>query len=467
MGLAGPKYRYELTRPREHLSHLLRAQGYQTVLFGHQHEAMDNATLGFDKTIREKQAGAVGIAAEVAAYLTQRRHDDPQPFFLQVAFLETHTPYLQYGGTPDSSRGVWMPPYMGGGHDEAALREHLAAFQGSIRQVDLAVAAILEALRVGGLEENTLVLFTVDHGPVLPRAKWTGFDAGAQVAGILRWPGGGLTGGRTCDLLLNNTDLFPTLLDLAGLSTPPDSDGFSFADTLRHPDKVPPEVRDEVFFSFFYSQTYAVRTRRHKFIRYFIQGCFNRPGFRQYGPAPAYEFFDLQSDPDELCDVAQDPAYAAIREEMNGRLWRHLERVNAPVLQGPVAYRPYELAMEAYRRRRGRWASDLSGVREKVYDGATATLSTNRHRIRREFNSIFAVTSALRLFDLAADPEGKTNRADDPAYAGVLAEMDAKLWTWLEQEQAPILAGLPAMPAIDEALQDYRRWREAIDRPPF
>ncbi|MBI2440713.1 MAG: sulfatase-like hydrolase/transferase, partial [Lentisphaerae bacterium] len=205
MGLAGPNYRYELTRPREHLSHLLRAQGYQTVLCGHQHEAADSATLGFDETIREKPEGAVGIAAEVAAFLAQRPREEHRPFFLQIGFIETHTPYLKYGGTPDSSRGVWAPPYMGGGHDEAVLREHLAAFQGSIRQVDLAVAAILAALRAGGLEDNTLVLFTVDHGPELPRAKWTGFDAGAHVAGILRWPGGGLVGGRTCELLLNNT----------------------------------------------------------------------------------------------------------------------------------------------------------------------------------------------------------------------------------------------------------------------
>ena len=461
MGLAGAAYRYEMNNPREHLSFLLHDAGYRTMLFGHQHEALNTTTLGFDQWINppagsKDREGAVATASEVASYLAKRRADDPQPFYLQIGFIETHTPYLALGGEPDTSKGVWLPPYAGA--DEGALHKHLANFQGSIRQVDRAVATILEAIRAAGVEKNTLFLFTVDHGPELPRAKWTGFDAGAQVAAILRWSDGKLHGGRTCDLLLNNTDILPTLMDLAGLPAPTGLDGINFAEALRHPDKVTPEVRDEVFFSFFYSQIHAVRTRSHKFIRYFNGGCFNYSKFLQYHMTPAYELYDVQADPGEFRNLAQDPAYASVLEEMNGRLWRHLERVKAPVLNGPVTYRPYLLAMEAYQCRRGRWTADLSDVLERSGDGATYTIATAKYRLQREFTSIYMERS-LRLFDRVADPESKTNLVMNPACADVLTEMDAKLWTWLEREKAPILTGLPSVPAIDQALEDYHQWR--------
>lgn len=467
MGTAGPDHRFKLTNPHEHLSHLLRRQGYQTALFGHQHETADVTTLGFDKTIQKistpGRGGAVGVADEVAAFLSRRPREEHSPFFLQIGFIETHTPYLRYGSLPDTRRGIWVPPYVGGGHDDTALLQHIAEFQGSIRQVDQAVSIIMDAVRASGVEENTLVLFTVDHGPELPRGKFTGFDAGAHVAGILRWPGGRLAGGRTCDLLLNNTDILPTLLDLVDLPAPRDLDGISFARALRQPCDAPAEVRDEVFFSYFYDQTYSVRTRRYKFIRYFTRVSFNRSGFRQRGPAPACELFDLEADPGELCDVAQDPSYASIREEMSGRLWRHLERVNAPVLHGPVAFPPYRLAMEAYGRQHGRWAADLSDVLEKSGDGTTCTIETARYRLQREFTST-SVSQSLRLFDRVADPDAAANRAHDPAYAEAVAGMDAKLWTWLEQEQAPILNGLPSIPALDAALLEHRQWRESDGR---
>lgn len=462
MGLAGAAYRYEMTNPREHLSCLLRDAGYRTMLFGHQHEAQDSATLGFDQAVHPpagtpNREGAAATAVEVASWLAQRGADDTRPFYLQIGFLETHTPYLAYGGAPDTSKGVWLPPYAGA--DDGALHKHLAGFQGSIREVDQAVATILAAVRTGGVEENTLVLFTVDHGPELPRAKWTGFDAGAHVAAILRWPAGGLRGGRTCDLLLNNTDILPTLLELVNLPVPQGLDGINFADALRRPDKPPADVRDEVFFSFFYSQTHAVRTRRHKFIRYFTGGCFNHSGFLKWRDTmPAYELFDVQADPGEFRDLAGDPSCAGVLEEMSGRLWRHLEGVHAPVLNGPVAYRPYQLALEAYRQQQGHWAADLSDVVERSSDGATHTIATTGYRLQREFTSIF-MAKAVRLFDRVADPESKTNLAADPTHAGALAEMEAKLWTWLEQERAPILMALPAIPALDTALQDYRRWR--------
>ena len=92
-----------------------------------------------------------------------------------------------------------------------------------------AVGTILAALDASGLAENTIVVYTTDHGIEFPRAKWFLYDAGIAVALLMRWPGGGITGGRVCDWLLSNVDFVPTLLDLAGVPIAQTVEGRSFA----------------------------------------------------------------------------------------------------------------------------------------------------------------------------------------------------------------------------------------------
>src|SRR5205823_4803161 len=83
-----------------------------------------------------------------------------------VNFFEPHRPYDFGGVEPDTERGITVPPYLPGND---ASRAEVAGLQGAIRKADSAVGEILAALEATGRAEETLVLFTADHGLALPR----------------------------------------------------------------------------------------------------------------------------------------------------------------------------------------------------------------------------------------------------------------------------------------------------------
>src|SRR5262249_33637357 len=83
--------------------------------------------------------------------------------------------------------------------DTPAVRDEIALLQGAIHKVDVAVGRIREALRRAGILDETLLVFTADHGLAFPRAKGTLYDPGIETALIARWPAGGVTGGPAPD----------------------------------------------------------------------------------------------------------------------------------------------------------------------------------------------------------------------------------------------------------------------------
>ena len=154
------------------------------------------------KTVAEQNALVV---ADALADFLSTDAVSKTPFYAQVGFFETHRPHDFGDVEPDDSKGVDVPPYL---VDDEISRRELALQQGAIRRVDAAVQIITDALRESGLEDDTLLVFTVDHGIEFPRAKWFCYDAGIGVALLMRWPGGGIEGGQACDHLLSNVDFF-------------------------------------------------------------------------------------------------------------------------------------------------------------------------------------------------------------------------------------------------------------------
>jgi arylsulfatase A-like enzyme len=332
-GLAGPTWDYELNDPREHLSHVMRENGYHTVFCGLQHETADISTLGFDddtcahehivpEGVMDEHRCAMTTAENAAAFIEGPRAKE-QPFFMQVGFFETHTPYLWGGCEADATEDLHLPEYTQASLDDTwrgiELRPHVAGLQASVRMVDRGVEKILEALESSGLKDDTLLLFTVDHGPELPRAKWTLHDAGLRVAFILRWPGGGFDGGRVCDGFLSNVDFLPTLAEITGIDVPDNIEGTSFAHLLEAGSERKPSNREEAFAMFLYSGEYCVRTQQHKLIAQFTD------------EEDSIRLFDLQADPLELNDLSDDPVYADTRTQLTKRLRDWLAAVNDPL----------------------------------------------------------------------------------------------------------------------------------------
>ena len=147
--------------------------------------------------------------------------------------------------------------------DTPATRRDMAAYKASARALDQGVGTVLDAIE----DENTLVIFTTDHGLAFPGAKATLTDRGIGVLLIVRGPGG-FTGGRVSDALVSQVDLFPTICDLLGLERPEWVRGRSLLPLARkEADEVNDAVFAEITFHAAYEPQRAVRTKRYKYIR--------------------------------------------------------------------------------------------------------------------------------------------------------------------------------------------------------
>jgi arylsulfatase A-like enzyme len=359
LGLATDLWGWDLNDPSDHLSARLAEAGYHTALFGYQHETPDVGRLSFE-TLDDETRPAPAVGAAAADFFAEAADED-RPFYAQVGIFETHEP-LDYEGTPpDRENGVTVPPYIA---DTEDARELFAQLQGAVRRVDDAVATIRDGLDAAGVEEETLLVFTSDHGITFSRAKGYLYDRGMEIPLVVRWPKGGAVGGERCDWLLSNVDFAPTVLDCCGLPVPAGLDGESFRGAFSDPGGDPP--REAIHASYtdhhawnFGPEARCVRTDRYKLIRNFTadqqfdppvelnadDGRGPRSGARSGGGRPHVELYDLREDPEEFENVADDPDYATVRADLDERLWEWLDTVDDPVLAGAMAEPYHERAL--------------------------------------------------------------------------------------------------------------------------
>ncbi len=190
-----------------------------------------------------------------------------------------------------------------------------------VKRLDEAFGRLLDALKSLGLADNTIVLFTSDHGCHFKTRnaeyKRSCHEASIRVPTALRGPG--FDGGGRVRELVSLVDLPPTLLDAAGLPVPPEMQGRSILPLLRGARAAWPE---EVFVQISESQTgRAVRTGRWKYSVVAPDADGRRdPGADRY----VEEFlYDLQADPHELTNLIGVESHrevaAALRERLIGR----------------------------------------------------------------------------------------------------------------------------------------------------
>jgi arylsulfatase A-like enzyme len=375
MSLVGGSWNWELTNPRMHLSHVLRDAGYHTRIYGYQDEAVRLDDLGFDHSSSylgprqpDRVIDAVEMSEDLAGFLRYEAGDLDRPFYAQIGFWETHTPY-EYGGvTPDTENGVWFPPWR---HERDAETEHwFAMLQGSVKKVDTGVGIILAALREAGLEENTMVLFAVDHGIDLPQAKRTMYDAGLLTGFILRWPAGGITGGRTCSWMLSNADFAATLVEMIGITPAHRMEGTSFARAFEPGvDLSDTGPRDYVYARWAETEQYAVRSHEYKLIRTFRAQRPVKGKHSPYANEAPQQLFYLPDDAYEEHDVASDPSHQAALHELNARFYEWLEATDDPIRFGPTPTPYYQDAIRDYERYR--WSETHSPATHRDPPGST------------------------------------------------------------------------------------------------
>ena len=227
-------------------------------------------------------------------------------------------------------------------------------FHGAIRRMDESVGSILDALARSGFSENTIVVFTTDHGIAFPRAKATLYDPGLHTTLIIRWPKG-IAGGRAVRELISNIDLLPSLLDAVGTTVPADVQGRSFLSLLRGGEYTP----NKMFFAEKNTSpddiNRCIRTERYKYIRNYNDGpILNLPtdieasltrrdmGDDHLTPRPAVELYDLEKDPLEMDNLAGMPEIKEIENDLASRLDKFLEETKDPILGGSIPRPPEE-----------------------------------------------------------------------------------------------------------------------------
>ncbi|MCC7492043.1 MAG: sulfatase [Fimbriimonadaceae bacterium] len=322
--------------------------GYESVLCGFEHEVREWQRVGFEHSLNGRGGWFNGggdlrdAPGELDAWLAAR--DPARPFYLQLGCHETHRDWAANDTPPDDSRGLWQPPYL---HDLPAVRQEVAALQGAVRRLDEQLGRVLAVLRARGVLDQTVVAFTTDHGVDFPRAKGTFYDPGLETLLLLRWPGGGWTGGRRLPQLLSNVDLLPTLLEAAGLPRPAELAGRSFLPLLQG---AATGGREAVFAEKTYHDSYdptrCLRTSRWKYLRHFEVNIFQDLRLatmtnRHYWRTPwlrrgVEELYDLSADPGEEQNLATDPAHAATLATLRRQLRDWMRETADPLLQGMV-----------------------------------------------------------------------------------------------------------------------------------
>lgn len=346
---------YRLNEGEKHLSQLLQERGYYTALHGFQHEVNPkrireeltffNEYESCDPAPPVHPIPACDVVAEGACAFLERRakQSGEQPFYLQLGFFESHRPYDFGGCEPDESKGVTVPPYLE--RSRAAVEDH-KGLQGAIRKADAAVGRVLDELERQGLAESTLVVFMPDHGLANPRAKATLYDPGIEIACVMRWPRGGVSGGKRRSELASNVDFVPTLFDLLGWETEGlRLQGESFAGLLGKEGSG--MGREHVYALHHDGDLRCARSRRHKLIRNFSllrqleapvdfeaggHPILQKPsGLVNVGPV---ELYDLEEDPLETRNMAGEASWAGLQSDLEGRLWRWMEDCGDPILKG-------------------------------------------------------------------------------------------------------------------------------------
>jgi arylsulfatase A-like enzyme len=243
------------------------------------------------------------------------------PFFLVVAMGPPHDPY----GAPEPytrlydpaklrMRPNWVEGVTGAG------RKEIAAYDAAITAVDEQVGRLMRALEELRRAQDTIVLFTSDHGDMLgshgQRLKRKPWEESIRVPGILRYPAK-VKPGRASEALLSHVDIAPTLLALCGLQVPTEMQGSDLAPVvLGTTDRGPDSAFFQIFVPFAGDVTpqpwRGVRTDRYMYAR------------AEAGP---WVLYDLTADPYELKTLVHDPAHAALRERMETKVNAWMKRI--------------------------------------------------------------------------------------------------------------------------------------------
>ncbi len=362
----------------------LQEAGYQTAFIGKWHMGHDNdePRPGFDHwasfkgqgtyfnptlNINGKRQSFEGYTADIltdqAMTWLENQRDSERPFFLYLSYKAVHYPFTPaprnqgcYADEPierpetmaNTERNYQTQPHWvrerrysihGVDHMETGPYDHdpVPSFDDlyhryceNVKGLDENIGSMLDYLGQAGLRDSTFTLYMSDNGFALGEHgfydKRDAFEESIRIP-MLAYAPGWIAPGTTVTDMVQNIDIAPTLLEVAGVQRPADAhfDGQSFLPLLRGR-SVP--WRDFILYEYYWEWNFpatptlfALRTERYKYINYY--GLWDQDGF-----------YDLQTDPHERHNLIDVPAYQTRIEAMKTQLFDELERRGG--LQIPV-----------------------------------------------------------------------------------------------------------------------------------
>ncbi|MEM7260919.1 MAG: sulfatase [Planctomycetota bacterium] len=195
-----------------------------------------------------------------------------------------------------------------------------------IATVDDGMGEILDYLDDAGLAENTMVLYSSDQGFYLGEHGWYDkrwmYEESLRTPLVCRWPGRVAPGTRV-DALVQNIDMAPTFLEIAGADP---ADGFHGESVVPLLEGQNPEWRSSIYYHYYQGAQSTHKVHRHRGVRT------DRYKLIHYYTIDEWELFDLEKDPLEMKSVHTDPEYAAVRSRLEEELARLEGQFDVPPL---------------------------------------------------------------------------------------------------------------------------------------
>mgnify|MGYP005837390071 CR=1 FL=1 len=279
-----------------------------------------------------------------------RSYDGQAPFFMYLSFMAPHDPrtmpreYLEmYNPAEIALPENFMPQHSFDNgelrvRDELLapfprtteeIRRHIAEYYAMITHADAQIGRVLQALREAGRAADTIIVFAGDNGLALGQHGLMGkqnlYDHSVRVPLVFCGPD--IPKGRQSDAYCYLSDIYPTLCELVGIPIPASVEGQSLVPAMRDPAA---NIRETLYCAYKEYQR-SVRDRRYKLIEYVVAG------------RRTTQLFDIEEDPKELTNLADDPAYAEHLQRLRAELrrWRDaLDDVDNPF--GRVFWQGYD-----------------------------------------------------------------------------------------------------------------------------
>lgn len=338
------------------LGHYFQSAGYYTGYIGKWHMAKENPVPPENRTGYDSWLGGNVVELFSDAYASclydndGNRVDMPgyradsyadaainfiktnrkQPFFLMTSWLEPHFQNSSdnfpapEGYEEKYAKNCWTPPDLQTLDGTAA--RHLPGYYGMVKRLDECLGRIRDALRSLDLLDNTIIVFTSDHGCHFKtrnsRYKCTCHDSSIRIP--MAFSGPGFDQGGRLNEMISLLDIAPTLLDACKIPIPDDMQGRSLMPLIRHEDKVKKNWTEEVLVEFCDGPCIGRAVRTHRWT-YSVKRSIPGLDISKDWEFTEESLFDNQADPWQMDNLIDHPNYVTVKEVMRERLLKRMQ----------------------------------------------------------------------------------------------------------------------------------------------